>query len=453
MKFLYAAYLALTSGLFVSCLPPFWIYTRLSGRYRKGFGERLGFVPRTLTQCLAGSPRIWIHAVSLGEVKVAAPLVKALKRMIPGCSIIISTITEHGRDLAMETFGEDTPVIYAPLDFIGSVRKALFRVCPDILVFLETEIWPAWIAEAQRMGIKTALINGRISVRSIGGYLKFRPLFREVLKNVDAFSMILEEDAARIRMMGADPQKIEINGNAKYDLLPSLAGPAIETEMRQILNLDASHQVFVAGSTREGEEVMVLDAYEKILKEFPDTILIIAPRHINRTPVIGSMVEGRGFRYQRRSGLQRGKGKRTEPVVIVNTFGELFEIYSVGTVAFCGASLVPLGGQNPLEVAIWGKVVFYGPSMENFVDAKALLEKVGAGIPVSNSEMLAEKAIWFLSHPDALRRYGARARKAVIRKQNAAEKHARVIRRLVLERLRRSQTIALTVAETDNENI
>jgi 3-deoxy-D-manno-octulosonic-acid transferase len=433
MSFVYEAYIALTSGLFVSCLPPFWIYTRLSGRYKRGFGERLGFVPCTLTQRLSGSPRIWIHAVSLGEVKVATPLVKALRKIIPGCSVIISTSTEHGRDLAMETFGEDTPVVYAPIDFIGSVRKALSRVHPDVLVFLETEIWPAWIAEARRMGIKTALINGRISVRSIGGYLKFRPLFREVLRNVDAFSMILEEDAARIRMMGADPRRIEINGNAKYDLLVNFADPATETEMRQRLNLEAFQKVFVAGSTRSGEEAMVLDAYDKIVKEFPDTILIIAPRHVDRTPAIASIVEGRGFRYQLWSELDKGKLERTEPVVIINTFGELFKVYSVGTVVFCGASLVPMGGQNPLEAAVWGKMVFYGPSMEDFLDAKEVLEDVGAGLLVSGPEMLAEKAVWFMSHPDVLKDCGERARKAVIRNHGAPEKHARVIRRLVLE--------------------
>jgi len=350
---------------------------------------------------------------------------------MPGCSVIISTTTKHGRELARETFEEDIPIVYAPIDFIGSVRKALSRVHPDVLVFLETEIWPAWLTEARRMGIKTALINGRISVRSIGGYRKFRPFFREVLRNVDAFSMILEEDGARIRSMGADPNKIEINGNAKYDLLASLADPAMETQMRKILNLTDSHPVFVAGSTRSGEEAMVLDAYERIVREFPDTVLIIAPRHIERTPEIGSLFESRGLRYQLWSELDSGSGMRTEQVVIINTFGELFKLYSVGTVVFCGASLVPLGGQNPLEAAVWGKVVFYGHSMENFLDAKTLLEEVGAGIPVSSPEMLAEKSIWFLRHPNALKALGAQAREAVIRNQNAAEKHAKVITGLI----------------------
>jgi 3-deoxy-D-manno-octulosonic-acid transferase len=333
----------------------------------------------------------------------------------------------------METFGEDTPVVYAPIDFIGSVRKAFSRVRPDVFVLLETEIWPTWIAEARRMGIKTAVINGRISGRSISSYFKLRPLFREVLKNIDAFSMILEEDATRIRKMGADPSKIEINGNAKYDLLASSTDPAMETEMRELLNLDASHTVFVAGSTRPGEETMVLDAYRQILAKFPNTILIIAPRHIERTPQIETMIEGQGFTYQLRNELGIAGKRRTEPVVIMNTFGELFKLYSVGTIVFCGGSLVPLGGQNPLEAAAWGKVVFYGPSMEDFLHARTLLEEVGAGVPVSSPETLAEKAIWFLSHPDALKTNGARAREVVIRNQKAAERHAKVIASLLPE--------------------
>jgi len=427
MNILYGAYTLLTSSLFLSCLPPFWVYTRLSGRHSENLKERLGHIPPKLVQTLSGSPRIWIHAVSLGEVKVAGSIIKALRQILPACSVIVSTVTKHGRELATETFGDNIPVVFAPIDFIGSVRKALSSVHPDVLVFMETEIWPAWITEARRMGIKTALINGRISVRSIGGYLKFRPFFCQVLRNVDAFSMISNEDSARIRAMGADPNKIEINGNAKYDLLASLADPAMATQMRKILNLEASSPVFVAGSTRGGEEAMVLDAYEKIIKEFPDTVMIIAPRHIERTAEIRSLLERRGFRYQLRSEFDVDAVKRTEQVVIINTFGELFKLYSIGTVIFCGASLVPLGGQNPLEAAVWGKVVFYGPSMEDFMDAKAMLEEVGAGISVSSPEMLAEKVIWFLRHPETLKSYGDRAREAVVRNQKAADKHASVI--------------------------
>jgi len=427
MNILYGAYTLLASSMFFLCLPPFWLYTRLSGQYRKNLKERLGYIPSDLLYIPSGSPRIWIHAASLGEIKVADSIVNALRRILPACSVIVSTVTEHGRELATETFGDEIPVVYAPVDFIGSVRKALFRANPDILIFLETEIWPAWITEAHRMGIKTALINGRISVRSIRGYLKFQPFFCKVLSNVDAFSMISAGDSTRIRLMGADPHKIEINGNAKYDLLVSLADPAMATQMQKIMSLKTTSPVFVAGSTRGGEEAMVLDAYERIVKEFPDTVLIIAPRHIERTAEISSLIERRGFRYQLQSEIDGNEEKRTESVVIINTFGELFKIYSIATVVFCGASLVPLGGQNPLEAAVWGKVVFYGPSMEDFLDAKAMLEEVGAGISVSSPEMLAEKVIWFLRHPESLKSYSSLAREAVMRSQNAADKHAKVI--------------------------
>jgi len=415
----------------MSCLPPFWLYAQLSGRYRKGLRERLGCVPEASVRLLSGSPRVWLHAVSLGEVGVAGSIIKALRGGMPRCSVILSTTTPHGRDFAEEILGDDVPVVFGPIDFVGSVRKALSSVRPDVLVLLETEIWPAWLKEAQRMGIKTALVNGRISARSIGRYLKFRPFFKDVLKDVDAFSMIMEQDAARIRAMGANPEKIEVNGNAKYDLLASLADLATEREMRLELNLQASSRVFVAGSTRQGEEALVLKAYEDVLKAFPDTILIIAPRHIVRTGDITSLLESRGFKHQLRSEMGRAGAKRTEQVVVMDTFGELFKAYSVGTIVFCGASLVPLGGQNPLEPAVWGKPVFFGPSMDNFLDAKALLEAAGAGITVKDPEELAEKAIWFLGHPDALEKSGARGREAVLKNPNAAEKHAQVISRLV----------------------
>jgi 3-deoxy-D-manno-octulosonic-acid transferase len=204
--------------------------------------------------------------------------------------------------------------------------------------------------------------------------------------------------------------------------------------MREVLNLEDSDKVFIAGSTRNGEEALLLDAYETILKEFPDTLLIIAPRHIERIHGIEALIERRGLRHQLWTDIGKDNAKRTEQVLIVNVFGELFKIYSVGTLVFCGGSLVPLGGQNPLEPAVWGKTVFYGPSMENFMDAKWLLETNKAGVPVSSPEMLAEKAVWFLSHPEALKAYGERGRTAVLKNKGAGEKHARVIMRLWAEK-------------------
>ncbi|SPD72114.1 3-deoxy-D-manno-octulosonic-acid transferase [uncultured Desulfobacterium sp.] len=432
MNKFYLPYTVITSALSVLILPSLWTYTRLSGRYAKNFNERLGLLPSDVVKNISGKPRIWIHAVSLGEVNVAASIINALRRMMPDCSFILSTTTESGRNMAEKTFGHDLPVIYAPIDFIGPVLKSLNSIRPDVMVFLETEIWPTWLYSAHRMGIRTALINGRISQKSIGGYLKFRFFFREVLKNFDAFSMITEKDAERIMSIGAEPDKVEINGNAKYDLLPGAANPAAEGEIRNALNLEKDARALVAGSTRSGEDEQVIHAYKKILRSFPDTILIIAPRHIERTPEICSMLKAHGLEYQLRTGLEMEK--RTKQILIINTFGELFKIYSIATIVFSGGSLVPLGGQNPLEPAVWGKPVLYGPYMDNFLDAKAMLEGKDAGVGVRDSETLAEKALWFFNHPEELRRAGERAKSAVMQNEGAAAKHAEVIKRLIKDK-------------------
>jgi len=367
----------------------------------------------------------------MGEVRVAASIINALKQIMPNCSLIVSTTTESGRNLALDTFGGSIPVIYAPVDFVGSVHWSLSAVRPDVMVFLETEIWPIWSWQAHRMGIKCVLINGRISLKSVNTYVKLRFFFREVLKNFDAFSMIMEGDAIRIKSMGADPRKIEINGNAKYDLLYNSVKPHVNTEMGRVLNLGQDDQVLVAGSTRRGEEEIIMDAYGKILKEFPDVILVLAPRHIERTPEIISIIRRRGLEYQLRTDLNDPKERRTKQIIIVNTFGELFNIYSIGTIVFSGGSLVPFGGQNPLEPAVWGKVVVYGPYMENFLDAKAILESADAGVMVKDSDGLADKVSWLLRHPQEVLRLGSRARNAVLANKGAAEKHANVIARLL----------------------
>jgi 3-deoxy-D-manno-octulosonic-acid transferase len=431
MGLLYRAYATLSSGLFFSCFAPLWAYTQISGRRRSDLRERAGLVPR-LEGMNSGSPRIWLHAASLGEVKVAAGLKQHLQDLLPGCSLIVSTSTGHGRDLAANLF-QGHPVIYAPLDTPFSVRHALSRIQPDIMVFLETEIWPVWITEAKKMGAKVAIVNGRISVRSIKRYLALHRFFRDVLRNVDVFSMILEEDGERIVRMGADRLRVRINGNAKYELLALKTDPSLEAETRKILNLGPTQVVLVAGSTREGEEEMVLDAYERISKRFPETVLVIAPRHIVRTAAIESILKTRSIRYLLWTDLCAG-AHRVEPVVVLNAFGELLKLYSVGSIVFCGASLVPLGGQNPLEPAAWGKVVFYGPFMEDFLDAKDLLESVDAGIEVANGDHFAKKAIELLSDPEALRSKGDRARQALLTKIGAAERHARVIAELAVKK-------------------
>jgi len=432
MSLLCKAYTTLGSGVFTAGLPPFWLYTRLTGRFRKGLKERLGLFPAQELRAFHPSRRIWLHAASLGEVRVAAAITNHLERLVPGCRVVLSTNTEHGRDLARGLF-EKAPVFYAPFDFLPSVRKAMSSVNPEVMAFLETEIWPAWIMETHRRGIPCALIHGRISRRSIGRYLVFRPLFRDLFRHVTTFSMITEEDGRRIVEMGADPGRVEINGNAKHDLLASQTDPAAEKRMQELLRLKPFQPVFVGGSTREGEERILLNVYGTIRKHFPEALLVLAPRHIVRISQIEHLARQQGLDCQLWTDLVRPGVERTAPVVLVNTFGELHNLYSVGTINFCGASLVPLGGQNPLEPAVWGKMVFYGPSMEDFEEARRLLEREGAGVEVKTSDVFVEKALFFLNHPEHLRERGRAAREALLNSQGASERHAKVIARLIRE--------------------
>jgi 3-deoxy-D-manno-octulosonic-acid transferase len=423
MDILYFIYVLITTLLSILFIPFFLLYSLVKGRGIRGFNERLGLI----SPFQSGSPRIWIHAVSLGEIRVAESVVKALKKMVPGCSITVSTMTEHGRNLAFEILDADVRIIYAPIDVIFFVRSALRAIRPDVLVFLEAEIWPSWIAEARRKGIKIAMINGRISPRSFGRYLMFRPLFKNALDKFDAFSMITEQDKGRIIAMGADPLKTIVNGNAKYDLLTGLADPSFEKDMRRVFNLEEDTPVLIAGSTRTGEEVMVIDAYKRIAEQFPEMVLFIAPRHIDRAGDIASLLEKNQIEFHLRSELKNGSTLRDKGVIILDSFGELFRLYSIGTIVFLGGSLVPLGGQNPLEPAVWGKAVIYGPSMEDFLDAKVLLEGNDAAIEVSSPAMLAEKVVSLLRDKPLLQGYGVRARAAVINHGRAAERHASVI--------------------------
>jgi len=431
MNSFYKAYNFLLTGIFFILFPPFWLYTRLTGRYRDGINQRLGFYPKSLVNRISGAPKIWLHAASVGEVSAAVAIIESLERLVPHGAIILSTTTEHGQALARDKLRSKATCLYAPIDFLVSVRKALSTIRPDILVCLETEIWPNWLFEARRMGVRLALVNGRISVRSIKGYLKIRCLIREALRQVESFSMIREEDAQRLMMLGVPREKIVVNGNAKYDLLLPMADMSIKGNIEKFYNLNGNVPVFVAGSTRGAEHEIVVDVYGKLLETLPETLLIIAPRHLEKVRHIKDMVIRRGFSCQFKTDIDKPGGIRTASVVIMDTIGDLQSTYSIASIVFCGGSLEPLGGQNILEAAVWGKPVFYGPSMDDFLDAKALLDKTGGGIQVKDGRELAEKALYYLTHPGEADAVGKLAKEAVMLNKGAADKHAEVIYRLL----------------------
>ena len=427
MNIFYFLYRILTLSLFSILLFPFLLFALITGKYRKHFKERLGFIAKGSLKNLSGEPRIWIHAVSLGEIKVACSIISALRELMPRSSVLLSANTEHGRNLALEMLGDRIPIIYAPVDLFLFVRKALKKINPDALIFLETEIWPSWIIEARRAGIKIALLNGRISGRSLKNYLRFKPFFKNILSNFDTLSMISEEDRKHIILIGADPEKTIVNGNAKYDMLIHQTEPRMNENIRRLLDIDPGVPVIVAGSTRTGEEEILLDAFRNISGDFPDAVLIIAPRHIERVKDIIEILRKKRLGYHLRSEIGPSDFRREQNIIIIDCYGELFNIYSAANIAFCGASLVPLGGQNPLEPAAWGTPVFHGPHMNEFLGAADLLKRYDASIEVTDHADLSEKAVFLLKRPDLLRQKGIAAKKALTESLGASEKHARVI--------------------------
>jgi len=419
MFFLYN--MAFSLSFFV--LGPFaLLYLLIKGLLDQQFKERLGFLPAHLIGPKRRGLRIWLHAVSIGEVKLAKVISEAIRERGRNVSIILSTTTKSGRQTARSIMPPDTVVIYNPIDLVWCVRRALRKASPHLFINLETEIWPNILWACKLLRIPAFLINGRISVRSINTYKHVRVLMKEALSSYSSISMISSKDARRIISIGADPRRVVVGGNAKYDTLVKEATSRLSRRTASVYRVDGKRPIFIAGSTRGGEEEIIIEAYLDLRARYSAMVLIIAPRHIERRGTIEAMLRSFHLDYYLRSSLQ-GFSRRDLPadIIIVDTFGELFGLYSIGTVLFCGGSLVPLGGQNPLEAAVWGKPVLYGPSMEDFLDAKALLEGVGAGFVVRDRDELVKKATWLLDNPEEYERSGRKAREEIKRRSGSAK--------------------------------
>ena len=368
-----------------------------------------------------------MHAVSVGEVKAAEAIVNALNMNGRNASILLTTTTVTGQRDACRRFAGRATVRYAPVDLWGPTRRFLSAHRPDLLVCMETEIWPNWIANAHGTGVKTVFVNGRISERSIRSYMRLRRLINPVLAKVDAFSMISEADARRIISLGAPAHRVQINGNAKMDAPDlNLDGAEIQT-LRRLYAVNENTPVFIAGSVRGAEADILMTVYERLVLQIPELVFIIAPRHLNRSSRIAEIARAKGIDWQYRTQLGETGAARSAPVVILDTIGELRDVYGIASVVFCGASLVPLGGQNVLEAAAWAKPVLFGPSMEDFEEARTLLETSGGGFCVKDGMELADRVADLLEHPDEARRLGRLAKKAVLSNQGAARRHARVV--------------------------
>lgn len=411
-------------------IPAMWCHAKGDPQRRSILKQRLGYAEAHCAQTFNGSPKIWLHAVSVGEVKATELIVDALAKVYPGAGFLITTTTTTGQHEARQRLGRRASVCYAPLDLWPSVARFLSVFRPDVLICMETEIWPNWIVKARRLGMAIIFLNGRLSSRSIRSYMKIRPLLKPVLAQVAAFSMISDADAQRIQALGAESSHIHVNGNVKFDIRVDEQREVTAHRLMQYFGVDDTTPVFIAGSIRSGEMGPLLDVYQRLILLFPNLLFLMAPRHIEKTPMLERMAKGRGIDCQRRTQLH-DPGERTAALVVLDTIGELRDLYSIAWVAFCGASLVPLGGQNILEAAVHAKPVLFGPHMDDFKEARVLLEKSGGGICVADADELVRQAADLLGHPAKARHLGELARNALTANQGAAKRHAQVVSKVL----------------------
>jgi 3-deoxy-D-manno-octulosonic-acid transferase len=364
---MYALYSALLALLLVLTLPYWLLQMMRHGKYRAGLRQRFGAVPPVLT-ARGEKPAIWVHAVSVGEVVAASAVVVALRQKFPSHRVLVSTTTSTGQKLAAQRFGAEN-VFYFPLDFAFAIRPYLIALRPELVVVAETEFWPNFLRLAKRGGARIAVINCRISDRSFPGYRRFRfwlpRLLEKTLANVDVFLAQTDEDQKRLIEIGAAASKVSIAGNLKFDVAPPLS-PKIVASLRESFAHSGAGPILVCGSTLEDEEGTLLSAFRNILANHPKAVMILAPRHPERFAEVAALVEELGFRMSLRS-LWSGEAL-AGGVFLVDSIGELAALYSLATVAFVGGSLVPRGGHNILEPALYGVPIITGNHYENFRD-------------------------------------------------------------------------------------
>jgi 3-deoxy-D-manno-octulosonic-acid transferase len=382
------------------------------GKSRAGFGQRLGFLPASLRALgESGEPVVWIQAVSVGEVAAAGPFIRQLRLIEPDAHIVLSTTTPTGQRLAQSTLaGEVDAIFYFPFDFPVAVQMALSAVNPRLLVMVETELWPNILATAKRRGVATAIINGRISDGAFRKDLAARPLFAWALSHVDLVCAQSEPDVERFRRLGADPERLLVTGNTKFDEQFPLVSDAEAAKWRQDLGIAQEAPVLLAGSTHPGEEAILLDLYSELRAEQRDLQLILAPRHPERGDEIERLVNDRGYASHRRSRAltEAHGGGVAAPAVggpevriaILDTIGELARVFRIATVVFMGGSLVPSGGHNALQAVAQGRLVVTGPHNFNFRDITDILVREGVARVVPSREELGVVIGELLRSPD-----------------------------------------------------
>ncbi|MBI5187553.1 MAG: 3-deoxy-D-manno-octulosonic acid transferase [Nitrospirae bacterium] len=396
---------------------------------RRWFREKFGFLNSSLVIPKSPLPPftkggcggiIWVHAVSVGEVMAALPLLKRLRERYPSRGIILSTITDTGQKVARERAPEGTTIVYLPFDITLILNVALKRIRPEILIVIETELWPNIFRVFKKNGIPVIVLNGRISEGSFKGYKKISFFMKRILSCVDLFGMQGEVYAERIKSLGVDSSRIMVLGNFKFDIRPPSQIPLWTEKINR--------PVIVVGSTHEGEEELITSVYIELKKDFQDLNLIIAPRHPERFKEVEDMLRSKGIQFIKHSTLntQHSTLNTFEGVIILlDTIGELSAIYGISDIAIIGKSFRGYGGQNPLEPAYWGKPILCGPHMENFPVIEDFYRE-GAAIKV-NEEGLYSKLRELLILPDRAKEIGSKAQRLYRKNTGVVERAVEII--------------------------
>jgi 3-deoxy-D-manno-octulosonic-acid transferase len=418
--------LALLAALVVGA--PWWLFRMATTqKYREGLLERLGAVPTRL----AGLERIvWVHAVSVGEVLAVSRLVKTLDEALPDYQIVVSTTTRTGQTLARERFGSER-VFYCPLDLPWAVRAFLKALRPRALILAETEFWPNLLSGCFRHAIPVAVVNARISDRSWPRYKALRNLWQPFLSRLNRVLAQSQTDSDRLIAIGCLPERVSVAGNLKFDVRAAEEGEAT----RLLRTIAAGLRLVVAGSTLEGEEAALLEAWPQLLEAESQLAMVLAVRHPERFAAVAALLDKSGIQWVHRSAWKGQPAESLSPlrggqIVLLDTIGELASVYSLASAAFVGGSLIPAGGHNPLEPAQFGVPIVIGPNYANF---RAITEDLIAhdAICIAEKENLAKVLVDLLCNRTEAEAMGARAKQVFASQAGATDRCVEAIRQLL----------------------
>ena len=420
----YFLYSIISSLLLVLFLPFFLLYCVVTRKYINGLGQRFGFFK--VDYCRHRPQRIWFHAASVGEVQAAKALIDELDKRNIDADLIISTVTEQGQLAVKRQFDSRVVCLYAPLDLPWIINRFIKLINPTVYICLETELWPNILHQLNIQGITTLLLNGRLSARSCRHYRFIAGFMNRVMNSISAAAVISRQDRERYIALGLEQKKIIISGNAKYDLeAPGTCGTRESAQKLPELKTRPGQIILVAGSTHSGEEEILIDIHQHLCLKLPGLLTIIAPRHLERLPVLEELFNQHRLKFQKFSDLSTDI--RTADIILLDYMGILTSLYAKADFIFCGGSLTAKGGHNIMEAAVQGRPPFFGPHMDDFADAAALLLEKRAGFQVASGAELEERILYFNSHKHEYRKFCQAALRAANAQQGAARRQVDLI--------------------------